>query len=295
MLPHMLWFLVLGPAAALSLFLGFLWFFQEKVIFQPSSTLGVRYPTSNPRGMKNPSEHGMDYEDVYLHSADGTRIHMWMITQPNPNRMTVPTILYLQSNAGNCGFRLPILSRFYKHFLTNIAVLSYRGYGFSSGVSTEQGIYSDAVAALQYLESRDDIHKKKIFLYGSSIGSAVALTLAQRMVDSVSGIILENPFTTLYAIAVATLPFLKWLPLLNFFMRVKMDNLSIISNLTLPLLILTGEDDTTVDPCQSIQLYKASPSKVKINLRIPKAGHNNLWEVDADRCLKEILKFIQLH
>lgn len=40
-----------------------------------------------------------------------------------------------------------------------------------------------------------DINKTKIFLFGKSLGGAVAIQLAQKVQNQVCGLILENTFT----------------------------------------------------------------------------------------------------
>jgi len=61
----------------------------------------------------------------------------------------------------------------------NVVIVSYRGYGRSTGSPNEHGIKIDAQAVLDYLTTeRTDIDPNKIFLFGSSLGGAVAIDLA---------------------------------------------------------------------------------------------------------------------
>lgn len=45
-------------------------------------------------------------------------------------------------------------------------ILSYRGYGKSEGIPSENGLKLDAEAALNYLISEPDINPKKLVLFG---------------------------------------------------------------------------------------------------------------------------------
>ena len=47
----------------------------------------------------------------------------------------------------------------------NIALLEYRGYGRSEGSPSEEGIYMDAQAALDFLTAREDLAIDKIILF----------------------------------------------------------------------------------------------------------------------------------
>jgi abhydrolase domain-containing protein 13 len=52
-------------------------------------------------------------------------------------------------------------------------------------------------ALLDYIEAHETLSKTRIFLYGQSIGGAVAIDLASRNPDKIYALILENTFTAL--------------------------------------------------------------------------------------------------
>eukprot|EP00485_Elphidium_margaritaceum_P000133 CAMPEP_0202694020 /NCGR_PEP_ID=MMETSP1385-20130828/7993_1 /ASSEMBLY_ACC=CAM_ASM_000861 /TAXON_ID=933848 /ORGANISM="Elphidium margaritaceum" /LENGTH=298 /DNA_ID=CAMNT_0049349797 /DNA_START=331 /DNA_END=1227 /DNA_ORIENTATION=- len=58
--------------------------------------------------------------------------------------------------------------------------MDYRGYGNSEGVPTEKGLVYDAESVLAHLLERNDINHNKIYLFGRSLGGAVAIDLAYR-------------------------------------------------------------------------------------------------------------------
>jgi fermentation-respiration switch protein FrsA (DUF1100 family) len=66
-------------------------------------------------------------------------------------------------------------------------MLSYRGYGLSTGVPNEKGIRIDAQTALDWLLNDARTKATRIVAYGQSIGGAVAVDLASRNGKSVSG------------------------------------------------------------------------------------------------------------
>jgi dipeptidyl aminopeptidase/acylaminoacyl peptidase len=75
-------------------------------------------------------------------------------------------------NAGNLGHRLGHFERLMDAMDVNIFAIHYRGYGPSTGRSTERGLKQDASAALEYLlQSRQDIDASKIIAYGHSLGT----------------------------------------------------------------------------------------------------------------------------
>lgn len=63
----------------------------------------------------------------------------------------------------------------------NIVLFDYRGYGKSTGSPSENGLYTDALAVYDYVRKRQDINQEKIFLFGRSLGGAVALHLGKNI------------------------------------------------------------------------------------------------------------------
>jgi uncharacterized protein len=74
---------------------------------------------------------------------------------------------------------------------SGLIALSYRGYGGSSGLPTENGLVEDADTA--YAFAMAQYPAERIVLWGESLGSAVALARAAE--KSVGCLVLEAPFT----------------------------------------------------------------------------------------------------
>lgn len=52
-------------------------------------------------------------------------------------------------------------------------MLEYRGYGLSQGSPSEEGLYMDARAGIDYLSSRTDINTNEIIVFGRSLGKYI--------------------------------------------------------------------------------------------------------------------------
>lgn len=50
-------------------------------------------------------------------------------------------------------------------------MVEYRGYGLSKGFPSENGIYKDAMAAMDFLASRTDVNHDRIIIFGRSLGN----------------------------------------------------------------------------------------------------------------------------
>ncbi len=65
-----------------------------------------------------------------------------------------------------------------RNLRVNVLIVSYRGFGKSEGTPGEPGLVYDAHATLDYIKTRDDIDQHSLFLFGRSLGTAVATHLA---------------------------------------------------------------------------------------------------------------------
>ena len=76
----------------------------------------------------------------------------------------------------------------------NFLIIAWRGFSGNSGKPNEKGLYDDAKSAVNWLKSKG-IKEENIILYGESLGSAVAIEIAQN--KKFAGIVLESPFTSM--------------------------------------------------------------------------------------------------
>lgn len=178
---------------------------QESVLYIPVIQ-GIKTPSQNPAGLKDPSQQGLEYEEVWLPVAgeDGLEIHGWFLPAiGNPN--TVPTLLFCHENAGNIGLRLQEFKMVRQMCAVNQFVFDYRGYGASKGPQkpSEEGLVQDALTALKYLQllaKQGKLDGSKIFLCGRSLGGAVVCRLASQLCaegnPGICGVIMENTFTS---------------------------------------------------------------------------------------------------
>ncbi|GAA5907824.1 hypothetical protein JCM6882_004567 [Rhodosporidiobolus microsporus] len=231
------------------------------------------YPSNLPSGSREnvptPDEFGIEqpWEDVELKAPDGVRVRAYVIkyarggTEPRSR----PTVLMLHANAGNVGHRLPIAKVFWSKMRCNVVALSYRGYGKSEGSPSEKGIKLDSQTALDYILSQPELEKTDIFLYGQSIGGAVAIHLASQNARSgrVKGLVIENTFMSLPDLIPHLLPLLR--PFLPFLLTQIWPSKSSIASLPsdFPVLFLAGVRDELVEPGQMKGLWELCSSERK--------------------------------
>ena len=115
----------------------------------------------------------MLYDDAIITTKDGLQIVGWFIKQKNP--LQHETIIFFHENAGNIGNRLACIEALYFELEVNVLIVGYRGYGHSQGSPSESGLELDAEAIFKYALDNKDINNQKIFLFGKSLGGAVAI------------------------------------------------------------------------------------------------------------------------
>jgi len=112
---------------------GVLYNAQDVLLYYPEQ------PSSSRLYVDSPSSFGLQYENVFIQSRDGTQLHAQFVYQPPHLSATVPTFLFFHGNAGNIGHRLPNVQLLYNCCNVNVFLVEYRGYGKSCGRPSEQG------------------------------------------------------------------------------------------------------------------------------------------------------------
>uniref|UniRef100_A0A7C8ZNB5 Peptidase S9 prolyl oligopeptidase catalytic domain-containing protein n=1 Tax=Opuntia streptacantha TaxID=393608 RepID=A0A7C8ZNB5_OPUST len=272
--------------------------FQERLVYVPVLPgLTKSYPIT-------PARLRLLYEDVWLRSSDGVRLHSWFIKFSPHCRG--PTILFFQENAGNIAHRLEMVRIMMQKLECNVFMLSYRGYGASDGYPSQHGITKDAQAALDHLVQRIDIDTSQIVVFGRSLGGAVGAVLAKNNPDKVAALILENTFTSILDMAGVLLPFLKWFiggtgskcpKILNFLVRSRWSTIDIISQVKQPILFISGSRDEMVPPAHMKMLYGrvAAHNRQCYFVEFPTGMHMDTWLAGGDVYWDTIRQFIAKH
>ncbi len=257
-------------ATALLLLVLLFMLFEESMIF---------FPTRYPAGDWQPR--GLEFEDAWFESADGTRLHGWYVPAEHPRAY----LLFAHGNAGHLAGRADIVGYLQQELRVSVLAFDYRGYGRSDGKPTEQGILDDARAARAWLAQRAGIRQTEVVLLGESIGGAVVVDLAAA--DGARGLILENTFSALPDVAAFHFP---WLPVRTL-LRSRLDSAKKIANYQGPLLQCHGDADTIV-PFELGQQLHAAANQPKHFVVIPGGNHNDprsaLWLGAVDAFLEEL-------
>lgn len=254
---------------------GILYQVQDHFLYSPE------LPSHSRVYIPIPSMFGLPFESVNHKCPDGTTIHMYFIHQPKERQRLAPTIVFFHGNAGNMGHRLQNCAGLYHNLHCNILLIEYRGYGLSEGNPSEEGLYMDAKASLDYLFTRNDINHSEIVVFGRSLGGAVAIDLAIRenYTNKIWCLVVENTFTSIPDMARVILGWsiLKYFPI--FFYKNKFLSYHKVKQLRTPALFISGLSDTLVPPKMMQTLYERCNSIRKQLFQLPAGTHNETWQL----------------
>lgn len=210
-----------------------------------------------------PAEAGLsDVEEREIVTPDGTRVLTWW-GAAKPGR---PTLLYFHGNGGSFVTRSERIRKYIMHGY-GIVMMTYRGYGGSTGVPSEKANVADALATYEALRA-SGIPPADIVVYGESLGTGVAVQVAAQ--KEVGGLILDAPYTSIVDLAALHYPYLpaRWL------MTDRYETLRFAAAVHAPVLIVHGEADDVIPVEMSKRVAAAFKGPVQI-ATFPGAGHSD--------------------
>lgn len=226
-----------------------------------------------------PKSIGLDYEQIELNTEDAQRLDAWFIPAENAQG----TLLFCHGNAGNISHRLDSIRQFHALGLS-VFIFDYRGYGNSSGNPSEEGTYTDAKAAWQYLTDTRQIPDNEIIIFGRSLGGAIATDLAVK--TSPKALIIESSFTSVPDIASHHYSFFP-VRLLSRYIYPAGDN---IQRINAPVLIIHSPNDEIIPYSHGKALFE-NALEPKYFLEI-KGGHNDGAIITGKDYLEGINRFL---
>jgi fermentation-respiration switch protein FrsA (DUF1100 family) len=138
------------------------------------------------------------------------------------------------------------------------------------------------------LAARPGVDPRRIYVYGRSLGSAVATYTAAH--HPVAGLVLESPFTSARAMArhlYAILP--------RFTVTLQLDNLANVKRIHCPMLVFHGDADRLVPTSMGVAVAAAAgggggPAEVVL---IHGAGHNETYTIGGRAYRDKMWEFLQ--
>lgn len=258
-------------AAAYGAVVAAMWAMQDRLLF-PTATVagaGTPLPPDTPR--------------MEIVTPDGALLRGVRLVPPSSPVVDRVIVLGFGGNAWNAEDAAAYLREMFPH--SEVVAFHYRGYPPSTGRAGVASLLADA--PLIYDAVREDAEEARIVAVGFSVGSGVAVHLAEaRPID---GLILVTPFDSLSALAADHFP---WLPARRL-LRHDMDNAAALKGLDVPTAIIAAENDTLVPHARTAGLLR-SIRRLAMNRTIPDTDHNAIYmRQEFTYAMREAMERIQ--
>ena len=217
-------------------------------------------------------------EAVETRSADGLHLLAWY--RPPPAG-AAPVLVYFHGNAGHIGHRAERV-RPYADAGFGVLLVEYRGYGGNPGRPTEDGLYADGRAAVDFLEKQRVAPERMVF-YGESLGTAVAVQMALEY--ACAALVLEAPFTSVAAVAQSR----YWMFPVRYLVLDKFDSLAKVGKVRCPLFVMHGEVDGVIPIRYGRQLFDAAPEPKECKW-FATGTHTNFDDLGGPQAVLDFLK-----
>jgi len=208
------------------------------------------------------------------------------------NDKTLPTILLFHGNGEIALEYQHFAPRFFECGI-NLAVVDYRGYGFSTGSPKFSALFEDAFPIYDQFEQwlKENGFHDSLFVLGRSLGSICAAEIGAKNPPRLRGIIFESGIGS--AQQILTDLFRINIPLVPPNALKKWSNDTRAAKFTKPVLIIHGMSDWIVPYKHAKILFNALPDSVdKRLISIENAGHNNIFQFHEDY-FTPLKKFIE--
>ena len=208
--------------------------------------------------------------EVYIITGDSVRLQSYLLQHKGRSKRIV---VYFHGNAGNISHRVRDASKIYR-LGCDVLLVSYRGYGRSEGSPSERGVYEDGISSINYITQNLGYTEEEIIIYGRSLGTAVAVYVAQNR--NISHLVLVTPLSSGREYAQA-----RGFGLLRACAGNSFDSLGRINNISCPLLIIHGDRDRVIPRDMGLRLYRAYRGEKQF-VTINGGGHNDLQDADPE-------------
>ena len=256
-----------------------LWASQSHFIFEPVRTLAVK-----------PTELAFPVADVTI-SVPGAKaghqnLHAWWMPA---SRSEANLVLYFHGNEGNVSTSIGETALL-RSLGYSVLVVDYRGYGESEGTfPSETSVYEDAEATLNALVHEWRIQPQKVFVYGHSLGAAIAIDLASRHPE-LGGLVVESAFTSIYDMARLE-PKYGIFPV-GLLLSQRFESIKKVSRLNMPVLYIHGTADRVIPYSMGVALYEQSGGQKRF-VTVAGGGHDDSATVapaEVGEALRQLIR-----
>jgi fermentation-respiration switch protein FrsA (DUF1100 family) len=235
----------------------------------------------------DPRAHGIEFNEFYVRSFDGTRLLFWDTKSVDPNPENL--VLMFHGNAQNLSAHIFNLLWLTKE-KSDVMIFDYRGYGLSEGTPYPRGIVEDGLKALQVAYEKYKHGKYKNFIiYTQSLGGDVALRALEEVSfrDEIRLLVLDSTFKNAQEVARRKVGFLGFL--ISGEYSAKAD----LKHVTMPTLVIHNTIDPVVPFKSGEELFNQIPSLKKTFWKVDEGTHGDIFFIKNGYYRQEFLKLLR--
>lgn len=240
------------------------------------------------------------YENFYITSKDGLKLHNYIINKPNSNKWAITVHGYASEGKKTASYAKNFSDMGY-----NVIIPDLRGHGKSEGDYIGMGWDErvDIIDLINHIIKENP--KAEIVLFGVSMGASTVMNVSgETLPSNVKAIVADCGYTSAWdefsyqLNELFGIPPFPMLYIANFITRIRAgywitDDSSInqVKKSKTPILFIQGSDDTFVPAFMIKELYDAASSP-KEKLIIQGAGHAKSSQVNPSLYWKTVDGFL---
>jgi alpha-beta hydrolase superfamily lysophospholipase len=234
------------------------------------------------------------YEDIYIESADGLKLHGWKLYA---EEKTAGTILFFHGNGDNVSTQLPNTYWLPKAGY-DVYVFDYRGFGLSEGEAELDQTINDMELMTGHVVKQLS-EDEKLIVVGHSLGGSMSIYSVAHSAyrNRIKTLVTVEAFSDYHDITqdILSKSWLFWL--FQWPLSFTVDNSyrpldSIASISPIPVLIMHSKTDEMIDIYHAERLYEAA-KEPKV-LQLIESNHSNIFnKIENRKILLEYLSALQ--
>jgi pimeloyl-ACP methyl ester carboxylesterase len=241
--------------------IGWLWFRQERLLFEPTPLPADHVLCTDP-----------DVQELTI-DVPGAKLSAAHLRLPEPRGV----VFFLHGNSGNLLDCLVDLDAF-REVNFDVVMFDYRGFGKSTGcIESEDQLRADVRYVWEYFAK--EYEGKRVVIAGQSLGTALAAGLGAELTaaDRAPALtLLVSPYSSMRALADELYP---WVP--RQVLRSPLHTAEHAARLSGPLMLVHGDKDELIGIHHSESLCITVPQAQL--LRVEGAGHSDVHKFPSFR------------
>jgi len=251
---------------------------------------------------RTPAEYGLPFETVRIDTANGRRLHGWLIPPAIATALPCPSVIVLHGWGGNAAMMLPLARPLCDAGFASLFVdARCHGASDNDNFASLPRFAEDVEHAMRWLTRRAEVDARRIGLIGHSVGAGAVLLVASRRPEVaavVSVAAFAHPATMMR----------RWLahkriperPLGRYVLDYVQETIgyrfddiapvATIARVICPVLLVHGADDEVVPPDEARQIFAARAHDA-VELLVLSGEHDSF--VDLERHLERLIDFLR--